>query len=324
MGSGVWSVNTYKARANQRGGQDAFAYSKGASGVHPTLNPYGLEVRESRDSAEHPDSNSIIVGLDVTGSMGNVIRAIHSDLPQLLGLLLDRKYIPHPQINFSAFSNGTCDSVAVQVGQFESDNRMDMHLENFIIGGALAGGCDTRESAELMFYFAANHTSIDCWEKRKRKGYLFVISDEPGYDTIKKEEIERIFNRKLKDDIPFEQIVAQVKERYHVFFIIPTETSAGRDPATHQFWRSYLSPQNVILLNHGDDVSEIIALTIGLTERTITLEQGLEHLRAAGKPEYQIDELLQALSVLDAGGVKGAGTLADNDTDTNARGTKRL
>lgn len=323
MGSGVWSVNTYSARASQRGGQDAFAYSNGATGVHPSLNPYGLEVRESRDSAEHPDSNSIMIGLDVTGSMGNVIRAIHSDLPQLLGLLLDRGYVPHPQIMFSAFSNGSCNPVAVQVGQFESDNRMDMHLENMIISGPLAGGCDSRESAELMFYLAANHTSIDCWEKRKRKGYLFVITDEPGYDKVRASEIQQIFNRKLSADIPFDQMVAQVKERFHVFVIIPTETSAGSDAFTHQFWRSYLTPQNVILLNHGDDVSETIALAIGLTERTITLEQGLEHLRKAGTAKERIDELDKSLSVLDVGGVKGAGTLKSDD-DSGQRGTKRL
>src|SRR5215470_16436461 len=102
MGSGAWSPSTYYDRANARAatGRDVFHYSTTAvrSGVmrpHQTLDPTGLGMRESRDSAEHPESNSIIISLDVTGSMGKVVRGIHADLPRLHELLLGRKYIPH-------------------------------------------------------------------------------------------------------------------------------------------------------------------------------------------------------------------------------------
>ena len=51
----------------------AFGYSdSGARTVHPALNPYGVGVRESRDSAEHPASLAIAVLFDATGSMGAV------------------------------------------------------------------------------------------------------------------------------------------------------------------------------------------------------------------------------------------------------------
>lgn len=324
MGSGIWSPNTYQARVSQRGQQDAFAYSRGASGVHPTLNPYGLEMRESRDSDEHPDSNSIIVGLDVSGSMGAVVRAIHKDLPQLLGLLLGRKYVPHPQIMFAAFSNGTCDAVPIQVGQFESDNRMDTNLENMILGGNLAGGCDAqRESAELLLYLAARHTLIDCWEQRQRKGYLFLITDEMAYDTVKASEISRIFGRNPGQDIPLQEIVAEARERYHVYAIIPLETDSGKDQKVHQFYRSYLDPQHVLLLENSDDVSETIALAIGLTERTIRLSEGLDHLKASGASEKTLSALSRVLSLLDSATVKGSGGLANQD-DGKQGGARRL
>ena len=74
MGSGRWSVSTYKDRAvlRAKSGKDTFDYSADAhrSGVlrpHQTLDPQGLERRESRDSEEHPTSNAIIISLDVTG-----------------------------------------------------------------------------------------------------------------------------------------------------------------------------------------------------------------------------------------------------------------
>ena len=88
MGSGRWSPDTYHARttARTRAGKDVFDYSNDAvsSGrlrPHQTLDPQGLALASSRDSAEHPDSNSIIISLDVTGSMVQVVRAIHDDLP---------------------------------------------------------------------------------------------------------------------------------------------------------------------------------------------------------------------------------------------------
>jgi hypothetical protein len=323
MGSGVWSPNTYQARVSHQkasGQQDAFVYSRNASDVHPSLNPFGLEIRESRDSDEHPDSNSIIVGLDVSGSMGAVVRAIHKDLPQLLGLLLGRKYIPHPQIMFAAFSNGTCDAVPVQVAQFESDNRMDVHLENIILGGKLAGGCDAqRESAELLIYTAARHTSIDCWEKRHRKGYLFLITDEMAYTSVKRNEVQGIFDRNLPADIPLDQMIAEASERYHIFVLIPMGAHSGKDPQMLEFWKSYLDPQHVIQLENPDDVSETIALTIGLTERTITLKDGIQHLRDSRASQSTIDSLSSKLAVIGDGGIQGTGGLSADDDKPRTR-----
>src|SRR5688572_16513903 len=168
MGSGHWSAVSFHdhAAARARAGIDTFAHSAAAkrSGVlrvHQTLDPIGLLTRESRDSDEHPDSNAIIISLDVTGSMDRVVRGIHSNLPKLHELLIGHNYIPHPQIMFAAVGDATCDRVPLQVGQFESDNRMDQNLENMILEGG--GGGQKTESYELMLYTAARHTAIDCW-----------------------------------------------------------------------------------------------------------------------------------------------------------------
>jgi hypothetical protein len=62
MGSGRWSTDVYDAAARFRAatGASAFAYSdSGAARVHDTLDPLGVPVRESRDSAEHPKSLAI-------------------------------------------------------------------------------------------------------------------------------------------------------------------------------------------------------------------------------------------------------------------------
>lgn len=296
MGGGKWSPNTYKARIKQQRdrGQDSFSYSQGASGVHPSLNPYGLEVRESRDSAEHPNSNAIIIALDVSGSMGRVVRAIHKDLPQLFKLLLGHEYVPHPQILFAAFAHAAMNQVPLQVGQFESDNRMDENLENMIIGGQLAGGGSPGESAEHIFYLAARHTSIDCWEKRQKKGYLFIITDEEATGrVVKKDEVHRFIGPGLKDDVPLDQIITEAGEKYHIFAVIPMGASANSSVV--EFWKSALGPGRVIQLEDPEYVSEAMALTIGLTERTITLEEGLKHLKGDA-PQQKEDAKQDILS----------------------------
>ena len=96
MGSGYWSTNVYDAAARFRAatGASPFAYSDGgARSVHPALDPFGVTVRESRDSAEHPESLAIAVLFDVTGSMLRVPRVLQAKLPRLLGLLLRKGYI---------------------------------------------------------------------------------------------------------------------------------------------------------------------------------------------------------------------------------------
>src|SRR3954451_15603625 len=220
MGSGRWSVGTYNDRAVLRAktGKDTFDYSadairSGALRPHQTLDPQGLERRESRDSDEHPASNAIIISLDVTGSMSRVVRGIHADLPHLHELLLGHNYIPHPQILFAAVGDATCDRVPLQVGQFESDNRMDQNLENMILEGG--GGGQKTESYEMMMYVAARHTAIDCWEKRQRKGYLFMIGDEMAYANVKRHEVNRLIGDGLQEDVALERIIDEVKQRYH-------------------------------------------------------------------------------------------------------------
>src|SRR5690606_17085408 len=107
--------------------------------VHPKLDPHGVTVRESRDSADHPEALAIAVLFDVTGSMGNVPRTLQTKLPDLLGLLLRKGYVEHPHILFGAIGDATCDRAPLQIGQFEADNRMDDDLERILLEGGGGG-----------------------------------------------------------------------------------------------------------------------------------------------------------------------------------------
>lgn len=307
MGSGAWSATSYHENVSARvaAGKDVFDYSArarqtGQLTVHPTLNPYGMNVRESRDSQEHPDSNAILISLDVTGSMGKVVRAIHRDLPHLHELLLGHKYVPHPQILFAAVGDATCDRVPLQVGQFESDNRMDQNLENMILEGG--GGGQKTESYELTLFVAARHTSIDCWEKRRRKGYLFIIGDEMAYPVVRRAHVHRLTGIDPQVDIPVQQIAAEAGEKYHIYFLIPGGAQHGADRQVLQFWQELLSPQHVLNLQDPDDTSECIATTIGVNEGVITLDQAGQNMAQRGKAGGVIQRVLKALGGIFSGG----------------------
>jgi len=282
MGSGIWSTDVYDAadRYRRATGASAFAYSDaGARTAHSALDPKGVGLRESRDSDEHPDSVAIAVLFDVTGSMGSVPRVLQQKLPQLLGLLLRKGYVKDPQILFGAIGDATCDRVPLQVGQFESDNRLDDDLGRFVLEGG--GGGQMTESYELAMYFMARHTALDCYEKRGKRGYLFIIGDEHAYKRVSPAEVKAVIGDRLAEPIGLRAIVDEVRRTYDTYYILPAGSSYAGNATILDFWRDLLG-QNVIALDDLDAVCETIALTVGLGEDTIDLDEGLEDLRDIG------------------------------------------
>lgn len=278
MGSGSWSTDVYDAakRYRRATGTSAFAYhDSGARRVHDTLNPFGVAMRESRDSDEHPQSVAISVLFDVTGSMGSVPRALQQKLPQLFGLLLRNGYATDPQIMFGAIGDATCDRVPLQVGQFESDNRMDEHLGNIVLEGG--GGGQMTESYELAMHFMARHTSIDCFEKRGRRGYLFIIGDEMAYPKVFGRHRRDILGESSTEDVPLRTVVKEVTRMYDTYFLLPSGTAYAGNDTVLSFWRTLLG-QNALELDDLDAACETIGLTVGLGEGAIDLEEGLRDL----------------------------------------------
>ncbi|MEV6343850.1 hypothetical protein [Actinoplanes sp. NPDC051851] len=272
MGSGRWSTDVYTAAESYRAatGQSAFAYSDaGARRVHPDLDPKGVFMRESRDSDEHPFSTPIAVLFDVTGSMNTVPRVLQSQLPQLLGLLTRKGYAIDPQILFGAIGDATCDRAPLQIGQFESDNRMDEDLARFVLEGG--GGGQKRESYELAMYFMARHTVLDSAVNRQRKGYLFIIGDELPYARVKPAEVRAVIGDEITEAIPVETILAELKRRYEVYFILPTAAGWGGDREVLTRWRQLLG-QNVLELDDLEAVCDTIALAVGLGEDAIDVD----------------------------------------------------
>src|SRR5262245_61900375 len=287
MGTTRWSDDHYhdRARLRLRTGKDAFEYDHairtGAAecAVHAKMNPFGVKVRESRDSDAHPESHAVAVLFDVTGSMQSVPRVLQAHLPQLMGLLIRKGYLDHPQILTGAIGDATCDAAPLQVGQFESGIEIEEDLGKLYLEGG--GGGHITESYDLALYFMARHTAIDCYEKRGRRGYLFVIGDEIPYAKVKREEVNAVIGDGLQSSIPVEDVVAELQPTFDVYHVLPKMTSNWKNPLVRRRWAELLG-QNALRLEEPAGICELIASTIGVAEGKVDLDQLTDDLREAG------------------------------------------
>lgn len=151
--------------------------------IHESMAPKSVKLRECRDSPTHPNTVPIILGMDVTGSMGKIPHnLVQTGLPKLMSSIITGG-VPDAALLFLAVGDHKSDSYPIQVGQFESgDAELDMWLTRTYIEGN--GGGNGGESYSLVWDFANRFVVTDAWEKRQKKGFIFTFGDENIHDVI--------------------------------------------------------------------------------------------------------------------------------------------
>ena len=286
MGSGKWSTNVYDEheRFLSASGKGAFDYSDGMHRagrsswrVHDTLNPWKVKVRESRDSDEHPDSTAIAVMFDVTGSMGSIPVTLQKKLPELLGLALAQGLCPGPadpvrgESAMRPVTGSRCRSGS------SSPTTAWTKIWKISSSRAVAAASAPNPTSWRCISSPATRTStagpstaarVTCSSSATRWPTTRSITARSG----------AVIGDGLQQDIPTAAIVKELRERYHVFYILPQGASYGGDATILGFWRKLLG-QNVLELEDPEAVCETIALAIGMTEGTIDLKAGTADLR---------------------------------------------
>lgn len=261
MGAGSYDYSARTVRATTKGffSDDLHSVFK-ARKIQSGMMPQGIVVRESRDSDEHPNSMAVIVALDETGSMGKIPHEIIKDgLPTIMKTIMDAGE-KDPQILFLGIGDHLCDQAPLQVGQFEtSDEKLDKWLADLYLEGN--GGGNGGESYLLAWYFAARHTSIDCFEKRGRKGILFTIGDEPTLPNVDVNTLKRLMGDGEYQNYTAQELLSLAKEKYDVYHILITETTTGSRPETLNGWRKLLG-ENVLIVDDYKNVAQTIAKMI--------------------------------------------------------------
>lgn len=258
MGGGGYSTSNRALRSSAKGYdtkpiQEIFT----SRNINSSMNPYGIVMRESRDSEEHPNSLAIVIALDETGSMGTVpLFLVREGLPMMMESII-KGGIPDPQVLFLGIGDHECDNAPLQVGQFESsDELLDKWLTDLYLEGR--GGGNDGESYMLAWYFAASHTDIDCLTKRGQKGFLFTIGDEPVLPYVSAAFLKRLMGDGGQyEDYSSAQLLEMAQKKYNVYHIHIKETSSGSRSAVVAGWRELLS-DNLLIANRKQDVADII------------------------------------------------------------------
>ena len=160
MGSGSFNAKAYRSYAATTSGKttDEIYTSRN---LHKNLDPRGVKIRESRDSADNPNSTPIIAALDVTGSMGMIADVLAREgLGTLFTNILDRKSVTNPHLMFMGVGDANCDSAPLQVSQFEADNRIVEQLTQLWIEHGGGGNSDTNH--ETQYQGKLRFAPLDC------------------------------------------------------------------------------------------------------------------------------------------------------------------
>jgi len=114
---------------------------------------------------------------------------------------------------------------------------------------------------------------MDCWEKRQRKGYLFMTGDEPSNKTLSGALVKRWIGTDVQD-MALEAVIADVRRTFHPFFIAPDKK---RGASITGFWKPYLGDNLIIL----DDPADTCAAAAGLVALGEGAVKGLGALEAS-------------------------------------------
>lgn len=241
-----------------------------------SLNPYGVAYRESRDSMDNPASTAIIIGLDVTGSMGYLSEEIAKGaLNRTMMEIYDKNPVTNPHIMFQAIGDSLSDSAPLQTTQFEADIRIaEQLLDVFFEGG---GGGNGGESYLLSWYFAANHTKIDCYENRHEKGFLFTIGDERCHKVLTQKEVIDVYGDKdTNEQYTAKELFDKASEKYEIFHIV-MKAGSYKSQGSGEDWHALIGSRAIELDPADLDVLPEIFVSLMLyargTETDVILSQ---------------------------------------------------
>jgi hypothetical protein len=275
MGGGYYDPKDYAQRVTARvaasptgssmGYHDDVASKTSRSSwkVHPDMDIKG-RVRESVTGPDHPNPTPVAVFLDVTGSMADHPRVIQKKLPNLLGVLSRKAYIEDPQVLIGAVGDHDGDMVPFQVGQFESDARVEDALNNMFLEGG--GGGNGKESYDAVLYWAARKVKLDAATKGKL-GYLFIIADDNIVTTVSPRMILDVFGD-VVEPIQTQTLVDESKALWDVRILVPTGHGIDKMRAWYgQYFGEYIYEVDSELV--CEKIAAIIGMDSGLSRDSV-------------------------------------------------------
>lgn len=249
--------------------------------------------------------------LDTTGSMGGNVEIAFVALPKVQNLLVQgpnavlRRY--HAEIATGIVQDEE-DQFPYQVSQFEPDNEVDRQMG--LLVPEKKGG-DSTEDYQIGLFATAYLTKISI-SRYGLKGYYFIVGDEIGRDTLHRFHksipiLEYVFGQSVYEkafgpsyqshNLPSTvEIGRKVLEDWHVFFL-----QVGNINYTTTWWKKILGRERVIILPQTEDLAEVQAVIIGLTEGVLDLQNVIEFLTSAGVNSGNAQRIVRAVANIPIG-----------------------
>lgn len=257
MGGGRWDPSDWATRSAATASvpRSTLFSSKSAVDI-AALDPKNFKFRESCDSPANPNSTPIIIGCDVTGSMGKTAELIvKKSLGVIVTDIFEHNPVPDPHIMVVAIGDATIDSAPIQMTQFEAETKLCDQLQTFYLEGG--GGGNGGESYLIAWYAAAYRTKCDAFTKG-RKGFLFTIGDECNLHILTKEQIKKFFGDDVEANMTREDLLTVLKPNWEVFHLIVQPV--GYQPVQVD-WQKQLD-ERAIMCDNIELLGEVISATL--------------------------------------------------------------
>jgi hypothetical protein len=274
MGAGSFNPKAYQRQAEEAKSSSNSGFL--ATSMCDEFNPAKVSLRHSKSGPfnEFKDVTTVLIGLDVTGSMGKIPKSL---LAGKLGSLMDdllavfNRPTENLQISFAGLGDAKTDNAPLQVTHFESDNRFVQQLQKLWLESG--GGGNGAENYNLLWWYAGNKTELSYVEKENRKGILITIGDDNVHPSLTASEIRSFLEPNYEGgDVSNSVMLEAARKQYDVYHITITDgssyaqdnskrgatKSAQQKAAEAKQWTDLLGKDNVVLTT-SDKVAETIA-----------------------------------------------------------------
>ncbi len=317
---GSWSDTTYKTKAvvaKTRGtatyeGEDRARQGKT---LDPLVDPSKYDVIRLANNLLVPEGDEFVLkfgvampvetDLDTTGSMGGNVDIAFRVLPKVQNLLVQgpkavlKRY--HTQIATGIIQDRV-DRYPYLRSQFEPDNEVERQMGLLV---PERGGEDNTEDYQLGLFAAALLTSASI-TSYGLKGYHFIVGDEIGRDEFDVRVLEQVFGpdvlkkafgSKTPQTLPSTAEVAKkALENWHIFYL-----QVGNRPRIAYWWTKLIGQKRVILLPRTEDIAEVQACVIGLTEGVLDTQSAVEFLKESGVADNEASRIVNAVAGIPIG-----------------------
>jgi hypothetical protein len=268
MGYGRWNdtdFQCYAATTNYRSAKTTVAEVFVNREGKRELLFENIGIRESRNSEANPQSTPIILGLDVTGSMGRYASQIaKDDLPEFITAIINKGLTTDPHILVMGIGDPRAyDQSPGQATQFETDLRIIEQTRDLYIEGR--GGGNSMEGYDLAWYFANYCTATDA-KTDGRKGFIFTFGDEPpASEPLTEAQWNKVFgNKEYPRFESMSDLVNLTSQNWAIFHVVIEQGSYCQHSLSEvvQKWQQTIGEARVLRVMDSRNIAKVCEMAI--------------------------------------------------------------